>query len=132
MVPAIDIFFLILFFFMLSSSFVQVSGIKVDLPMAETTVSADIEKFIVTIAWSGSGPKLFFNDHPVSREMLKERLARVSVVSKSAMIVIRPDRRVPFEPVAEIMALAEKAKLASFIAVMPPRTGPETVFNQEK
>ena len=132
MVAAIDIFFLTLFFFMLSSSFVQVSGIKVDLPRAETTVEADIEKFIVTIAWNENGPQTFFNDRPVSREKLKEEFARVSGISKSAMVVIRADRRVPFEPVTEIMAMAEKAKLASFIAVMPPRGDRETVFNREQ
>ena len=132
MVAAIDIFFLTLFFFMLSSSFVQVSGIKVDLPRAETTVAADIEKFIVTIAWTDKGPLTFFNDRPVSHEKLKEEFARVSGISKSAMIVIRADRRVPFEPVTEIMAMAEKAKLASFIAVMPPRTDRETVFNRDR
>lgn len=132
MVAAIDIFFLTLFFFMLSSSFIQVSGIKVDLPRAETTVEADIEKFIVTLAWTAKGPQMFFNDRPVSHEKLKEEFARVSGISKSAMIVIRADRRVPFEPVTEIMAMAEKAKLASFIAVMPPRGERETVFNRDR
>ena len=132
MIAVIDIFFLTLFFFMLSSSFVQVSGIKVDLPQAETTVSADIEKFIVTSAWSAEGPKLFFNDRPVTHEELKEDLARVSGISRSAMIVIRADRRIPFEPVSEIMTMAEKAHLASFIAVMPRRNDREAVFNKEK
>ena len=131
MVAAIDIFFLTLLFFMLSSSFVQVSGIKVDLPRAETPVAADIEKFIVTIAWSANGPQTYFNDRPVSHEKLKEELARISGISKSAMIVIRADRRVPFEPVTEVMTMAEKAKLASFIAVMPPRTDRETSFTRE-
>lgn len=132
MVAVIDIFFLTLFFFMLSSSFVQVSGIKVDLPQAPATVSADIEKFIVTIAWSAEGHQLFFNDHPVTREKLKEELARISGISRSGMIVIRADRRIPFEPVSEIMTMAEKARLASFIAVMPSRDNSEAVFNKEK
>ena len=112
MLRSCAIFFLTLFFFMLSSSFVQVSGIKVDLPRAEATISADIEKFIVTIAWSAEGPRLFFNDRPVTHEQLKEDLAQISGVSRSAMIVIRADRRIPFEPVSEIMTMAEKAQLA--------------------
>lgn len=132
MIAVVDIFFLTLFFFMLSSSFVQVSGIKVDLPRAATTVTADIEKFIVTIAWSAEGPQLFFNDRPVTHEKLREDLAKISGVSRSAMIVIRADRRIPFEPVSEIMTMAEKAQLASFIAVMPSRNDREAVFNEEK
>ena len=131
-IALVDLFFILLFFILMASSVVRISGIKVDLPRAETTVEADIEKFIVTIAWTAKGPQTFFNDRPVSHEKLKEEFARVSGISKSAMIVIRADRRVPFEPVTEIMAMAEKAKLASFIAVMPPRGERETVFNRDR
>ena len=75
---------------------------------------------------------MFFNDRPVTHEQLKEDLAQISGVSRSAMIVIRADRRIPFEPVSEIMTMAEKAHLASFIAVMPQRNDREAVFNKEK
>lgn len=126
----IDVMFLMLIFFMLSSSFVQVSGIRVDLPRVNSSSSADIEKFIVAAEYSPRGSQIYFNDQPVDWEMLKEKLAEVSGLSKSATVVIRADRRVPFEVVAEIMALAEKARLSTFIAVMPQQLKPDAIFSR--
>ncbi|MGE4565253.1 MAG: ExbD/TolR family protein [Victivallaceae bacterium] len=131
--PLINVMFLALIFFMLSSSFVQVSGIRVDLPEVNAASSIDIEKFIVSIAWSEKEPLLYFNDQSVSFDTLAEKLAQLSGISKSATVVIRADNRVPFEVVARVMTLAQKADLASFIAVTPPRYKPDAVFStQEK
>lgn len=131
--PLVDLMFLMLVFFMLSSSFVQVSGIKVDLPQAGTTTTTDIEKFIITVAWKdGGGYLLYFNDKPVDIEMLKERLAEVSGLSKTATVVLRVDSRIPFQTVARIMTLAEKADLATFIAVMPQESAPDAVFSPQQ
>ncbi len=131
LIALIDILFLALIFFMLSSSFVQVSGIRVELPKVNASTSADIEKFIVSIAWTENEPLLYFNDRPVTFETLAEKLAEVSGVSKTATVVIRADRRIPFETVARVMTLAEKANLASFIAVMPRKGKADAVFTQQ-
>ena len=48
----------------------------------------------------------------------------------TASVIIRADQRVAFETVAEVMAMAEAAKLSSFLAVMPPSARQETVFGQ--
>ena len=51
-------------------------------------------------------------------------------MSKTATVVIRADSRIPFETVARVMTLAERAGLASFIAVMPQKLKPDAVFSQ--
>ncbi len=127
--PLVDVLFLALIFFMISSSFVRVSGIKVDLPQVNASTVADIEKFIISVAWSENESLIYFNDQQVSWEMLKEKLAEVSGMSKAATVVIRADSRIPFETVAQVMAMAERAGLASFIAVMPQKMKPDAVFN---
>ncbi len=128
----VDLMFLMLVFFLLSSSFVQVSGIKVDLPRAGATTTTDIEKFIVSAAWNGEGNYLlYFNDSPVDIETLKEKLAEISGISKSATVVLRIDNRIPFQVVAQLMTLAEKADLATFIAVLPQENTPEAIFTQQ-
>ncbi len=128
--PLVDIMFLMLVFFLLSSSFVQISGIKVDLPQAGTTTTTDIEKFIISAAWQEDGPALlYFNDSPVDIESLKEKLAEISGLSKTATVVLRVDNRIPFSTVAQLMTLAEKADLATFIAVLPQENAPDAVFN---
>ena len=127
----VDILFLVLIFFFLSSSFVRVSGISVNLPRVRTSGVADLEKYIVTLAPGPDGkPLLYFNDQPVSRESLKQQLNEVRGRSRNASVVIRADRRVPFETVAEVIALAESARLSSFIAVNPPSERREAVFGQ--
>ena len=128
LIALIDILFLTLIFFMVSSSFVQISGIKVDLPRIGATTSAGIEKFIVTIAWAPEGARIYFNDQEVDWERLKEKLADVRRMSRYATIVIRSDRGIPMEPVVRVMSLAGKAQLDSIIAVMPEAGKPEAVF----
>ncbi len=126
--PLIDIFFLTLIFFMLSSSFVQISGIRVELPRVGASTSVGIEKFIVTLSQSEGGEKIYFNDQEVDWERLKEKLADVRRMSRYATIVIRSDRGIPMEPVVRVMSLAGKAQLDSIIAVMPEAGKPEAVF----
>lgn len=132
LIALIDILFLTLIFFMVSSSFVQISGIKVDLPRIGATTSAGIEKFIVTIAWAPEGAKIYFNDQEVDEEALKEKLAEVSGISRSAAIVIRADRRVAGEVTLQVISLAARANLASFIEGMPEGARQETYFGPEK
>lgn len=129
----IDVLFLTLIFFFLSSSFVRVSGISVELPRVSPSSVASLEKFIISITPdNGTNSKclIYFNDQPVSRESLKQQLNEVRGRSRNASVVIRADRRVPFETVAEVIALAESARLSSFIAVNPPSERREAVFGQ--
>jgi len=108
--PIVDVLFLLLIFFMLSSSFVQVSGVDVDLPDVSLTSTKGVKKFVITV---DSYSKLWFNDQPQTIASLKEELVRVN----SDTIVIRADRNAPFGEVAKIMALAEEADLNAFIAI---------------
>lgn len=129
--PLVDIFFLSLIFFMISSSFVQISGIRVELPRVTTSTTAGLEKFIVTLSQSEGGVKIYFNDEEVvDWETLKEKLANVrgSVKSPHATIVIRSDRDIPMEAVVRVMSFAGTAQLDSMIAVMPETGKKEAVF----
>lgn len=132
-IALVDIFFLALIFFFLSGSFVRVSGISVELPRVRPSNIADMEKFVVTItppASAGGECLLYFNDQPVTPELLKQRFGEVRGRSQTASVIIRADQRVSFEMVTEVMAMAEAAKLSSFLAVMPPSERQETVFGQ--
>ena len=127
--PLVDIFFLSLIFFMISSSFVQISGIRVELPRVGTSTTAGLEKFIVTLSQSEGEVKIYFNDEEVDWEKLKEKLANVrGNVRSRATIVIRSDRDIPLEAAVRVMSLAGKAQFDSMIAVMPETGKTEAVF----
>ncbi len=129
MTALVTVFFLALMFFLLSSSFVQVSGIHVDLPQVENQGFADIEKFVLSVAMDPSGkPRFYFNDQPVNWEQMKEKFAEVRLVSRTATVVVRAERETPLEVYAQVAALAEKAQLATFLVTASQKTRPETSF----
>jgi biopolymer transport protein ExbD len=127
--PLVDVLFLLLIFFMLSSSFVQVSGIKVDLPEVGSTSTLGAEKFIITVVKVKDKWEINFNDQVVSPwEGLKQKLADVSAMSSTATIILRADEGVPFGVVAKIMVLAEKSNLSVFIATVAEQKKNDTIF----
>ena len=112
-VPLIDVIFLLLIFFMLSSSFVQVSSIDVSLPQVNAqTTSA--EKLVVTIAKDN---KIYFNDQLMDLRKLREELARMGTRSQIDSIIVRADKDTPHGTVAKVLALANSLNLNVYFAV---------------
>ncbi len=116
----LDIFFLVLLFVVLASSFVRVSGVSVALPRVSSHREERLERRMVvslTPAEKNGEVKVYFRDRLVDN--LESELSAVHDKSTRTVIIIRADRAVPFQKVAEVMTIAAKAKLRSFIAVMP-------------
>ena len=117
--PVVDVIFLLLIFFMLSSSFVQVSGIEVSLPQTETVGAVGIGKSNITIASTGNGPALFFNDRPVALENLSEELGKLRADYGASTIILRADERIPYGTVAAVAAIAQKVNFGVLFVTMP-------------
>jgi biopolymer transport protein ExbD len=129
--PFAGVFFLLLIFFMIGSSFVQVSGIPVDLPQTHAAGSFGARKFVVTIDRQS---RIFFNDMAIpGMDILKEKLMEVAEANPakggSATIIVRADSHAPFGVVAKLMSLAEELKVNAFVlTVPPPATDGQSVF----
>ncbi len=130
MTPMIGLFFLLLLFFMLGSSFVQVSGLKVELPDVGPSAVIGVERYVITVAYTANGAEISFNDRLVNMETLSQELFTVSTNSKTGTVILSADKRVPFDVITKIISLAERAKLAVMVATLPPREQRETVFEQ--
>ncbi len=129
LIPLVNVLFLLLIFFVLTSNFVQVSGVEVNLPRTESVSTVGVEKFIITLAPGSEGQTLmYFNDRLVGWDALKEELALVSARSSQSTVIIRADQAVPNGVMTQVMALAGKAQLSSFIATLPPEPQTPTVF----
>lgn len=128
--PFFGLFFLLLLFFMLGSSFVQVSGIKVELPDVGAQSVIGVEKYVIAVAYTGKEPEISFNERLVNMDSLAKELVELSSRSGSETVILSADKRVPFEITAKIMALAERARLTLVIATLPPREKGETVFER--
>ncbi|MCE5251686.1 biopolymer transporter ExbD [bacterium] len=101
-----DIIFLLLVFFLLSSTFVLQPGVKVQLP---TTTSSDIssEKSVVlSLAKDGT---VYLNDNQVNKIELGARLRQMVLDVGNPIIVLRADKAVTIESLVEVMDIAKAA-----------------------
>jgi biopolymer transport protein ExbD len=130
--PMVDVLFLLLIFFMISNSFVQVSGIKVDLPQVGATSNLGVEKFILTVVKMDDKWEINFNDQVIGHwDKLKEKLADVRSRSTTGTVIVRADRDVPFGIISRIMVLAEQSELSIFVATLPTEQKSDATFNPE-
>lgn len=87
--PLIDVVFLMLIFFMVSTSFSVSSNLKLDLPSSHATAS-DQEVKQVTIGVDATG-QLYVQDEPVSDEELRKRILNASKGDSGMRVVLRAD-----------------------------------------
>lgn len=128
LLPFVSVFFLMLMFFMLCSTFVPVSGIPVNLPEAPSVGVYSMKKFVVTL---DKDDALYFNDQPVDDiNQLKGKLLSdvARVTGERAAIVLRADKNCSFETFTRIMALADELKISVFVLTQAPSPSQQTIF----
>jgi biopolymer transport protein ExbD len=113
-----DIIFLLLVFFLLSSTFVLQPGIKVQLP---TTTNSDIssEKSIV-ISLTKDGT-VYLNDELVNQVELGARLRQMVMNVGNPIIALRSDKASTIENLIEVMDIAKSAGGDRFMIITAPK-----------
>ncbi|MCR9015609.1 ExbD/TolR family protein [Aquiflexum gelatinilyticum] len=109
-----DIIFLLLIFFMLTSSFITPSGLPVNLPSSETS---DIVMQEVTVTVT-KDLKFSVNDKVVSRDQIKTELTAL-LKDKKGQVVLHIDKQVPVEYLVEIGGIAANLEANVSIATQP-------------
>lgn len=109
-----DIIFLLLVFFLLSSTFVLQPGIKVQLP---TTTTADIssEKSIV-ISLTRDGA-IYLNDELVNSVELGARLRQMVLNVGNPIVAFRTDKASTIDQLIQVMDIAKSAGADKFMIV---------------
>ena len=108
-----DIVFLLLIFFMLTSTLVTVSAIDVLLPKAGGKTENK-----TSVAVSVSKNSLFYIDKTkVSAANLENELLKRVGADKRKTVVIRGDKAVPYQKVMQIIDIANRNKLKMILAV---------------
>lgn len=95
--PLIDVVFLLLVFFMLTSSFIFQPGIKINLPKALTSEVIQRENLIIVIT---AGSALYIKERRINPEELSSRIKIAARESKP--ILIKADRKASLGKVVEI------------------------------
>lgn len=110
--PLIDVIFLLLIFFMLSSHFVTQPGIKITLPVA---VSAELHVEEDMIVYITENSALYLNGAETSLEKLPEALrASVSDLEEKTAI-IKADKKINLELAVKVMDILKQAEVKGVV-----------------
>ena len=117
-IPLIDLFFLLLLLFLISSTFLVHPGISVNLPFSKFTLGPQNNPVIVSITASPF-PVIYYRDQQVRLEELARRLAEDHAADRS--IIIQADRLTPQGSVIEVMNLCLEKGYSVVLATSPQK-----------
>lgn len=100
--PLIDVLFILIIFFAVSSTFLEQPGIELDLPKAQSSEGHTTQKVIIYV---DKDQNIFLNDNIVSINNLIDEVKKLSDIREDKSIVIKADAGVPHGLVITIMDL---------------------------
>jgi len=126
--PLIDVVFLLLIFFMVSTTFDKQSQLKIQLPEAVTNHQSNEKdkKLVITIGAQG---EYFINDKNIlnqSYKTLKIALEKAAKDDKDLPVIIRADAKAPYQSVVRVMDVASQLGLNRLVF---PAKRPQDIEN---
>ena len=108
----IDVLFLLLIFFMVSSTFLERPGMKLDLPKAAQKESVRMEGYTL---FSTRDDKLYLNDESVQIGELESKLRKIAPEIEGEGIVLQADEQVRYGLVVEVMDIIKQSGIKKII-----------------
>ena len=108
----IDVLFLLLIFFMISSTFVEQPGMRLELPESKPSTTEKIRDLVLEITADGS---LILNDNPVSLDNLEKQLKEMLPRLEEKSIVLKADKTIPHGTVVKVMDIARLSGLEKLV-----------------
>jgi len=109
-----DLIFLLLIFFMLTSSFVTPSGLPVNLPTSAAS-TIEVQKVSVTVT---KDLQFFVNDKRVTKSTLEGEL-KSKLAGPKGVVVLHIDESVPTREMVFVAGIATKLEARVSIATKP-------------
>ena len=107
--PLVDVVFLLLIFFMVSTVFVDFKRqVDISLPSSKSSVPSEVlepVKVELTV-----DRQIFLNGEKISLEEFESALSRISP-SKKKSAIIRADKNLPYGNVIKVMGMLQSAKI---------------------
>ncbi len=116
LIPLVDVCFLLLLLFLVSSTFLLHPGISVNLPFSKFTLGPQKNPIIVSIT-AGPYPLVYYRDQQIKLAELAQRLAQDHSPDRS--IIIQADRLTPQGSVVEVMNLCLENGYSVVLATSP-------------
>ncbi len=102
----IDIVFMLLIYFLLTTNFMVDEGIKIKLPQANASAPQTQQEITVYV---DKGGRAFLLNKQMSEDMLFKRLKAMIAGKKNRLVVVKADRAVIVNKAVKIMDLAKAA-----------------------
>ena len=101
MTPLIDVVFILLIFFLLTTTFRNAAGLNVNLPTATTSESQSTKtQMMLTINREGD---LFLQDQKLSQQQAITHLKKLSETQRDTLVILQADEEVPHGKVVEVL-----------------------------
>ena len=110
----IDVIFLLLIFFLVTSTFSEQPSLKIDLPRATSSGSGHKEDLVLAVSRNGN---LYLDQRQVTRSELPGLLAAAARNQSDSSLVLRADREVTYGLIVELMDISRLAGLEKIVAL---------------
>jgi biopolymer transport protein ExbD len=119
--PLIDVVFLLVIFFAVSTTFLDTAGLELELPSSESTATREPREIAVVLAADGA---VSFDGEPVTLEDLAPRLRGRLAESDRKQVVLRADTDARHGDVVRVMdAIRAAGAEAMTVAARRPQDG---------
>jgi biopolymer transport protein ExbD len=119
--PLVDVVFLLVIFFAVSTTFLDTSGLKLELPASSATAKREPSAITVLLAADGT---LSFEGQVVDRSELGQRLRPVLEAADRKLVVLKADREARHGAVVAVMDVIRDAGAESMTVDTRPAASP--------
>ncbi|MDD2760671.1 MAG: biopolymer transporter ExbD [Methylomonas sp.] len=109
--PLIDMVFILLIFFLVTTSFIRESSVEVQRPHAATALPQNNADLVLTIS---ADEQIWLNDKAVDIRLLRARIEEQGLASASRSAIILADRLVSAGLLVKVM---DQLRLAGFVNI---------------
>jgi biopolymer transport protein ExbD/biopolymer transport protein TolR len=104
--PLVDVVFLLVIFFAVSTTFLETAGLKLELPTSSSTATREPREITILLASDGT---LSYEGEIVERDALRGRLRGDLDETERKIVVLRADANTPHGEVVGVMDLIREA-----------------------
>ena len=106
MAPLVDVVFLLVIFFAVSTTFLETAGLKLELPASSSTADQELKDLTVLLDSQGT---ILFDEEVVTLEELGPKLRAALTERQRKMVVLRADKETTHGDVVRLMDVIREA-----------------------
>jgi biopolymer transport protein ExbD len=115
--PLVDVTLILIIFFVITSTFLEQPGIKLELPKAQTTDLQRIEKAVIIVS---KDSKIFFRNKEISLQELPPILKDAMAESIDKSLIVSADKEVHHGLIVSIMDIARQSGVEKLVVSTEP------------